>query len=91
MQRLEVSGAVRLIYRSLGVKGLIIVGAKNVWSKFVSVNKIFYDISRLNTALKGFRSDRRRIWYAVSSYPFVLTIVLTTSENNRGILLSTVL
>jgi len=64
---------------------------KNVWSKFVSANKMFYDSTQLNTALKGFRGDRRRIWYAVSSYPFVLTTVLTTSEDNRGILLSIVL
>jgi len=30
MQRLEVSGAVRLIYRSLGVKGLIMLKMKNI-------------------------------------------------------------
>jgi len=62
-----------------------------MFGSVVFVNKMFYESTRLNTALKGFRVDRRRIWYAVSSYPFVLTVVLMTSENNRGILLSIVL
>jgi len=37
MQRLEVSGAVRLIYRSLGVKGLT-----NLWNNTVSVWRHVY-------------------------------------------------
>jgi len=32
MQRLEVSGAVRPLYRSLGVKGLIFVKKKNLYN-----------------------------------------------------------
>ena len=39
MQRLEVSGAVRLIYRSLGVKGLTvkIIKRKNILTIFIAV------------------------------------------------------
>ena len=37
MQRLEVSGAVRLIYTSLGVKGLMITGVVSDADIYVSV------------------------------------------------------
>jgi len=47
MQRLEVSGAVRLIYRSLGVKGLIL---RQVWH---TQTDFLYGL--INFMAKGFR------------------------------------
>ena len=48
MQRLEVSGAVRLIYRSLGVKVLRVL-FQPFYSRLVS--SIYYDFIRLNFTL----------------------------------------
>ena len=50
MQRLEVSGAVRLIYRSLGVKGLRTVN-EAVASKYVNQLSFFKCLFSLNSIL----------------------------------------
>jgi len=55
MQRLEVTGAVRLIYRSLGFKGLILLFLKREFSLFSPVAQSSHD--SLNKSLKWLRGD----------------------------------
>jgi hypothetical protein len=51
MQRLEVSGAVRPLYGSLGVKGLKIVGVVTEWRTWPPRYEFVYDL-QLNTKKK---------------------------------------
>ena len=68
MQRLEVSGAVRLMYRSLGVKGLIVkttpygVLKTHVWCmKFLCIRQSLVFGTCLENKLWGYRSMRRQL------------------------------
>jgi len=72
MQRLEVSGALRLIYRSLGVKGL--GDDPNI------LNKTF-DIITVTTFTAGKGLGKYRRKFVVPSLKVVIKIILSSSRN----------